>query len=140
MWLENGYEERTRCPINVDPNFDPLHSDPRFQDLLQPQTSMGTGSKVPHQSRRRGQRLIPPLSVHGHLPIQHVCHVAPSTEKLHDLHASPCHLCPTGFRIGVLFQPTNVVLVEHEVHFPQMALGRLSRPVLTEFLALRASF
>jgi len=33
-WLEKGYEERFLPSINVDPAYDPLRSDPRFQDLL----------------------------------------------------------------------------------------------------------
>ncbi len=34
-WLENGYEQRAyfMLTINVDPRYDPLRSDPRFQDL-----------------------------------------------------------------------------------------------------------
>ena len=38
MWLEKSYEDRSIgtifTTINVDPRFDPLRSDPRFQDLL----------------------------------------------------------------------------------------------------------
>jgi hypothetical protein len=67
-----------------------------------------------------------PLAAHSprsRLPVSHVRHITASAEKLHDLHAGACHLCPTGFRIGVLFKPTNCVPVEHEVDFPQMALG-----------------
>jgi len=35
-WLERGYRERDRLMITTktDPVFDPLRSDPRFQDLL----------------------------------------------------------------------------------------------------------
>ena len=36
-WLEKAYEDRSISgapEINVDPIFDPLRSDPRFQDLL----------------------------------------------------------------------------------------------------------
>ncbi|PYU31185.1 MAG: hypothetical protein DMG31_12675 [Acidobacteria bacterium] len=33
-WLEKGYGERFLPYITVDPTFDPLRSDPRFQDLL----------------------------------------------------------------------------------------------------------
>jgi serine/threonine protein kinase/tetratricopeptide (TPR) repeat protein len=34
QWLERGYEERSIYAIKVYPFFDPLRSDPRFQDLL----------------------------------------------------------------------------------------------------------
>jgi tetratricopeptide (TPR) repeat protein len=33
-WLERGYEDRSIPPVKVDPALDPLHSDPRFADLL----------------------------------------------------------------------------------------------------------
>ena len=33
-WLEKGYEEREVALAKVDPWFDPLRSDPRFQSLL----------------------------------------------------------------------------------------------------------
>ena len=36
-WLEKAYEDRSisgAAEIKVDPIFDPLRSDPRFQDLL----------------------------------------------------------------------------------------------------------
>jgi TolB-like protein len=35
-WLERGYEERTRYMVNlaIEPQIDPLRSDPRFADLL----------------------------------------------------------------------------------------------------------
>ena len=84
-----------------------------------------------------------PLAAHSprsRLPVNHVRHVATVAEELHHSRARACHLRPAGFRFGVLFQPTNFVRVEHEVHFPQTALGRRSRSVLTEFLALCASF
>jgi eukaryotic-like serine/threonine-protein kinase len=36
QWLEKGYQERDDLMIqlNVDPVFDGLHSEPRFQDLV----------------------------------------------------------------------------------------------------------
>jgi TolB-like protein/DNA-binding winged helix-turn-helix (wHTH) protein/Flp pilus assembly protein TadD len=33
-WLEKGYEERFNPGVLIRPGFDPLRSDPRFQDLL----------------------------------------------------------------------------------------------------------
>ena len=64
---------------------------------------------------------IPASPVKSHLAIDHVPHVASFAEELHHFLASPCLLCPTGFRIGILFQPTNFASIEHEVHFPQLA-------------------
>jgi hypothetical protein len=36
QWLEKGYSERSDLMVylNVDPRFDGIRSDPRFQDLL----------------------------------------------------------------------------------------------------------
>ena len=36
LWLEKAYEDRSNLmsSLNVDPRFDPLRSDPRFQDLM----------------------------------------------------------------------------------------------------------
>jgi TolB-like protein/DNA-binding winged helix-turn-helix (wHTH) protein/Tfp pilus assembly protein PilF len=34
MWLEKGYEERFNPGVLLRPGFDPLRSDPRFQDLM----------------------------------------------------------------------------------------------------------
>ena len=36
VWLEKAYEERVSqlVYIQIDPVFDPLRSDPRFQDLV----------------------------------------------------------------------------------------------------------
>jgi len=33
-WLEKGYEERFNPGVLLRPDFDPLRSDPRFQDLV----------------------------------------------------------------------------------------------------------
>jgi hypothetical protein len=33
-WLEKGYEERFNPGVLLRPGFDPLRSDPRFQNLL----------------------------------------------------------------------------------------------------------
>ncbi len=33
-WLEKGYEERFNPGVLLRPGFDPLHSDPRFEDLV----------------------------------------------------------------------------------------------------------
>jgi tetratricopeptide (TPR) repeat protein len=33
-WLEKAYEERSIGAVKVNPIYDPLHSDPRFADLL----------------------------------------------------------------------------------------------------------
>ena len=33
-WLEKGYEERFNPGVLLRPGFDPLRSDPRFQDLV----------------------------------------------------------------------------------------------------------
>jgi protein-S-isoprenylcysteine O-methyltransferase Ste14 len=63
-------------------------------------------------------------AVQSRLPIHHIRHVpALLTEELHDLLARACHLRPTGFGLRVLFQPSNLVPLEHEVHLPQTALG-----------------
>ena len=33
-WLEKGYEDRFNRGVLLRPGFDPLRSDPRFQDLV----------------------------------------------------------------------------------------------------------
>jgi hypothetical protein len=33
-WLEKGYEERFNPGVLLRPGFDPLRSDPRFEDLV----------------------------------------------------------------------------------------------------------
>jgi tetratricopeptide (TPR) repeat protein len=33
-WLEKGYEERFNPSVLLRPGFDPLRSDPRFEDLM----------------------------------------------------------------------------------------------------------
>jgi Flp pilus assembly protein TadD len=33
-WLERGYEERFNPGVLIRPGFDPLRSDPRFEDLV----------------------------------------------------------------------------------------------------------
>lgn len=33
-WLKKGYEERFNPRVLLRPGFDPLRSDPRFEDLL----------------------------------------------------------------------------------------------------------
>ena len=33
-WLEKGYEERFNPGVLIRPGFDPLRSDPRFEDVL----------------------------------------------------------------------------------------------------------
>jgi hypothetical protein len=64
--------------------------------------------------------------VQRHLPINHIRHVAPPAEELHDLFARTCHLCPQGLRFRILLKPTDRPPVEHEIHFPQMMLGSLA--------------
>ena len=44
-WLEKGYEERSLSTgggpaIKVDPVYDPLRSDPRFQDIACPRRDL----------------------------------------------------------------------------------------------------
>jgi predicted Zn-dependent protease len=34
VWLEKGYEERFNPGVLLRPGFDPLRSDPRFQELI----------------------------------------------------------------------------------------------------------
>jgi uncharacterized protein HemY len=33
-WLEQGYEERFNPGVLIRPGFDPLRSDPRFEDVM----------------------------------------------------------------------------------------------------------
>jgi hypothetical protein len=35
-WLEKGYEERFNPGVLLRPGFDPIRSDPRFQDVNSP--------------------------------------------------------------------------------------------------------
>src|SRR5271170_2710496 len=62
-------------------------------------------------------------AVRRHLSINYVRHVAPLTEELHHLLASPCHLRPPGFGFRVLLQPTNLVAFEDKIHLPQSSFG-----------------
>ena len=48
------------------------------------------------------------LTVQSHLLIHDVRHVPAIAEELHDLFAGACQLCPTGFRLWVLFQSTRM--------------------------------
>jgi hypothetical protein len=34
IWLQKGYEERFNPSVLLRPGFDPLRSDPRFQELV----------------------------------------------------------------------------------------------------------
>jgi TolB-like protein/DNA-binding winged helix-turn-helix (wHTH) protein/Flp pilus assembly protein TadD len=43
-WLEKGYEERFNPSVLLRPGFDPLRSDPRFQDLLR-RTGLPAGAR-----------------------------------------------------------------------------------------------
>ena len=63
------------------------------------------------------------LIVERHLPIDHIRHVAPLAEELHHFLARPCHLRPPGFRVRVLFQPSNLVPIEHKIHLSEPTLG-----------------
>jgi len=67
-------------------------------------------------------RLVPPGPAYIHLPINPT-DVAAITEELHHFLARPRHLCPPGFGLGVLLQPTNLAPLEYEIHLPQAALG-----------------
>src|ERR1039458_9462974 len=72
------------------------------------------------------EKSLPPRSasvaIEGHLPINHVCHVATLAEELHHLLARPCLLRPPRFRFRVLLKPTNCVSVERKIHLSQTAL------------------
>jgi hypothetical protein len=57
--------------------------------------------------------------VQHHSPVHHNRHVPTFAQKLHHLFARSCQLRPTGVRLRVLLQPTNLVAVEHEIDLPQ---------------------
>src|SRR5438093_9789175 len=65
----------------------------------------------------------PCSAVASHLSIHHVRYVSAFAEELHHLFAGSCHLCPTGFRVRVLLQSSNLVSVEYEIHLSQTELG-----------------
>ena len=65
----------------------------------------------------------PSPAVESHLPIDHVRHVAPIAEELHQLFAGACHQSPPGFRLRILFQPPNFVPIENKIHLSKSALG-----------------
>jgi hypothetical protein len=71
-------------------------------------------------------RLVSPTrlsspAVESDLPIHHVCDIPPFAQELHHLPTRPCHLCPSGLGLGVLFQSSNPVSLEHEV--PRLSIG-----------------
>jgi len=57
------------------------------------------------------------------LTIRHVHHIPALDEELHHLLAGARQLRPPGFRIRVLFQPSNRFAIEDEVHLPQLPYG-----------------
>lgn len=75
---------------------------------------------VPKLLERRQSSTFP---VASYLSIEHVGHVSPFAEELHNFFAGSRQLCPAGLRIRILFQPTNFVPVEHKIHLQQTALG-----------------
>jgi hypothetical protein len=46
--------------------------------------------------------LPPSPTVKSHFPIDHVCHVAATTEELHHILAGACHLRPADYSVGAV--------------------------------------
>src|SRR5580765_2029673 len=47
------------------------------------------------------------LCISPHFPIHHNCHVSSTFQKLHYVLSFACHLRPSRFRVGILFQPSE---------------------------------
>jgi hypothetical protein len=61
------------------------------------------------------------------LAIHHVSHVAAFTEELHYLLSFACHLRPSRFRVGILFQPSeNLKSTRFNRRFAAVLIGYFS--------------
>jgi hypothetical protein len=102
---------------------------PEARHTLAQGVSPGTAthkSQAPYVRQKTHPRLLPFAGIKMHLPIRDDGKVSSTLQELHYFLAAPSHRRPTGFRLRILFQSSQISSVVLKIDLFQFSLCRHS--------------